>query len=86
MDALAMSLNKKFQHGGRIGGRKRSALKTAAARINASKGGAARSPQKTIAARANGRLGGRPSKAAAELQVLDAIFGSRSARVSSTPA
>ena len=79
MDAQAMAIKKQHQWAGRLGGRKRSARKTQANRVNGRLGGLAHTERKALAARANGKLGGRRSKAAkaaAEAQVLNEIFGS----------
>ena len=81
MDARAMDISKKRQRAGRLGGRKRSERKTAANQINGRLGGLAHTEAQALAARANGKLGGRrtnAAKAAAEAQVLDAIFGAGS--------
>ena len=81
MDAQAINLRKQHQWAGRLGGRKRSEAKTAAARANGRLGGSARTERKALAVRANGRKGGRPSKTAlavAEAREMAAIFGAGS--------
>jgi hypothetical protein len=78
MDAPAMDISKKRQRAGRLGGRKRSERKTQANQINGRVGGLAKSGKKVAASRANGALGGRPTIAAADVRVLDAIFGAGS--------